>query len=138
MHSDDTPTTSYKSKTDNDLPPIQNESPSQFSPKSSRRRNRSSPSIASLLPEGENTANNTHSNDRVGQFNENGKRATITAMICRKSKAFLFGQMLSLFLVSEAPAQSFDCSCSRSYLKASLNLHNLVGSYWGCTISSLS
>ena len=105
---DATPTTSYKSEIDDDLPPTPtpNASVSQCSPKSYRRHNRSSsktPTADSLLPEEENKTNEneTPSNDQIGEFNDNGKRATITAMICRKSKAFLFGQMLSLFLVSE-------------------------------------
>lgn len=82
-------------------------------PKLARRRRSPNPTATSLLPEDEKEVPLPHEDTRVntspgadpgegfdGGFDE-GQRATIRGMICRKSKAFMFGQLLSLFLVSD-------------------------------------
>jgi hypothetical protein len=76
------------------------------------RQRRSNPTVASLLHEEENSAdmnfpavsrlNSSSTNDDpCGDFdNMDVQRATTADLLCRKSKALTFGQILSLLLVS--------------------------------------
>ena len=119
---DENPTTSYKSNRSNGaLPPmpLDEATPTSLSSSNSNGRGRHSPgpSVTSLLSEDRdaeqmnyhNEGNPSSANERCGVISDGGQRATITGMICRKSKAFMFGQILSLFLVS-------DTSCPISLL----------------------
>lgn len=120
------PTTSYKAnKADDSLPPVPPDeppsTPTPSSPNGARRRRSPNPTVTSLLPDEENnedtdyhnggspSANNT---DRCGDFEDQGQRATVSGMILRKSKAFMFGQVLSLFLVSSKVVNLFYSDCS--------------------------
>ena len=106
------PTTSYKSNgVDDALPPVPpDEAPStprSTSPNIARRRRSPNPTVTSLLPDEEKNEEvdqeeraASANTDRCGEFEDQGQRATLTGMLCRKSQAFMFGQVLSLFLVS--------------------------------------
>lgn len=108
----DSPTTSYKTNgVDDALPPVPpNQAPSTplTTSLNSRRKCSPDPNATSLLPDEEkneemdnNESSTSASIGCCGEVEDQGQRATVTGMICRKSKAFMFGQMLSLFLVSQ-------------------------------------
>lgn len=109
------PTTSYKSNgTNGALPPMPTDeaAPTSLSSINSNGRGRHSqgPSKTSLLSEGgdaeerncQNEGSLSAADERCGDIGDERQRATITGMICRKSKALMFGQILSLCLVSDA------------------------------------
>ncbi|KAL3791886.1 hypothetical protein HJC23_010746 [Cyclotella cryptica] len=109
----------------NDAPPTPPST--STTPNLARRRRSPNPTATSLLPDDEKEAPQHHEATRVnalpgtnpsegfdGGFDE-GQRATIRGMICRKSKAFMFGQLLSLFLAATGAVQSslyLDCGLS--------------------------
>ena len=105
------PTTSYKSNGVDDAlspaPPDEAPStPTPSSPSNDRRGRMSDPTATSLIADEDKEEAAAHdesgTSTSIGHCGEveNQQKATVTGMICRKSQAFMFGQILSLFLVS--------------------------------------
>jgi hypothetical protein len=144
------PTTSYRGSgtpAEQVSPPAAVDDPPLTPNSSLRRRTASNPTAASLLHEDEKNeelpqsnegSRDTHREDFENSANE-GRRATIRGMLCRKSKAFMFGQLLSLFLVSRSITHNllvFTHAMNDLSFLCDLQI-NFLGGNWSCAISSL-